>query len=143
MTKLLVFLFLSLNLLIPAQDKRYTHDSENGFMWQDFNKRMIMKDVKYDFLSAMLDNLKVKKLSGNYKDDLGCDKEIKELQLKEKNVLDLHLVVKKIDIFYSDSDNLIIPINYAYCYCIKELAGYNTEDLQAYREKLIKFSSSN
>jgi hypothetical protein len=131
-----------LTLAVFPQDKRYTRDSENGFMWLDFEKRMIAKDMKYDFLSVMLDNQKLKRLSGSYKNDLGCDKEISKLQLEDNNKLDLHLIVKMVDKFYSSNPNLIVPINFAYCYCIKELAGFQSEELEAYRKKLIDFSNT-
>ena len=111
-------------------------------MWLDFEKRMIAKDMKYDFLSAMLDNQKLKRLSGNYKNDLGCDKEIRELQLKDNNKLDLHLMVNMIDKFFSTNANLIVPINLAYCYCIKQLAGFQSDELEVYRKKVFDFSNS-
>ncbi|HCY74368.1 MAG TPA: hypothetical protein DHV28_00470 [Ignavibacteriales bacterium] len=136
----ITFLALILTLNLFAQDKRYTHDSENGYMWQDFEKRMIARDLKYDFLSAMLDNQKLKKLSGNYESSLGCEIEMGKVQNESKNNFDLHLIVKMIDNFYSTNENLIIPINYAYCYCIKELAGYKSGELESYRLKLINFS---
>lgn len=139
----ITFLILILTLNLFAQDKRYTHNSENGYMWQDFEKRMIAKDMKYDFLSTMLDNQKLKKkLSGNSESSLGCEMETGKIQNESKNNFDLHLMVKMIDDFYSSNENLIIPINYAYCYCIKELSGYNSEGLEFYRVKLINFSKS-
>jgi hypothetical protein len=139
---LLTAIAFLLTLSVFPQDKRYTHNSENGFMWLDFEKRMIVKDMKYDFLSVMLDNQKLKKLSGSYKNDLGCDKEISKLQLEDNNKLDLHLMVKMVDKFYSSNSNLIVPINFAYCYCIKEQAGFQLEELEVYRKKLIDFSLS-
>lgn len=134
--------FLSVNSFTQVQDKRYTHNSENGYMWQDFEKRMIAKDMKYDFLSAMLDNQKIQKLSGNYKNELGCNAELNLLQQNKEKEIDLHLIVKMIDKFYSEKDNLIIPINYAYCYCIKELVVNKSDELEAYREKIINFSKA-
>ena len=136
----LLISILSIQVFSQIIDKRYTHNSENGYMWQDFEKRMIARDMKYDFLSSMLDNQKLKKLSGNYKNNLGCEIEIGKLQKESKNNFDLHLIIKMIDDFYSSSENLIIPINYAYCYCIKKLAGYKSEKLEFYRLKLINFS---
>ena len=133
---------LSIQIFSQNVDIRFTHNSENGFMWLDFEKRMIAKDMKYDFLSAMLDNQRLKELSGNYKNDLGCDKEINKLQLQDKNKFDLHLIVKMVDKFYSGNSNLIIPINFAYCYCIKELAGFQSKELEVYRKKVIDFSNS-
>lgn len=136
------FLFFIITFNLSAQDKRYTHNAENGFMWQDFEKRMIAKDMKYDFLSAMLDNQKLKRLSGNLNNDLGCELEIEKLQNENQNKIDLHFMVKMIDNFYSEIENLIIPINFAYCYCIKKLAGYKSEELESFRLKLINFSKA-
>jgi hypothetical protein len=139
---LLLTSILSIQIISQNVDKRFTHNSENGFMWLDFEKRMIAKDMKYDFLSVMLDNQKLKKLSGNYENDLGCDTEINKLQLEDNIKLDLHLMVKMVDNFYTSKTNLIIPINLAYCYCIKELAGFQSEKLDVYRKKVIDFSLS-
>ncbi|MEO8232782.1 MAG: hypothetical protein ABI638_10900 [Ignavibacteriota bacterium] len=144
-TKIVIFfliVFLSQQSFTQIQDKRYTQDSENGYMWIDFEKRMIAKNVKYDFLSSMLENQKLKNLTGSYKDDLGCDSDVKYLQSTKNDEIDLNTIISIIDKFYSDEINRIIPIRYAYCYCIKELAGYNIKDLQAYAKKLIIFSSS-
>jgi hypothetical protein len=123
-------------------DKRYTHDSENGFMWQDFEKRMIAKNVKHDFLSSMLENQRFKNISGNYKDKLSCEDDIKYLQSKVSDSIDLNRIIEMIDLFYSSKDNLIIPIRYSYCHCIKELAGFQSEELEFYRQKLLDFSNS-
>jgi hypothetical protein len=136
---IIVFAFAFLN--ISAQDKRYTHDSENGFMWLDFEKRMIAKNVKYDFLSSMLENEKLKKLSNHYKDDLGCNNDLNKIQSIGSQI-DLNEIVKMIDEFYLIEENLIMPIKYAYCYCIKTLAGRNSEELYLYRNKIISFSKS-
>jgi len=137
---LIVILYVSSFSQVP--DKRYTHNAENGFMWQDFEKRMIAKNVKYDFLSSMLENQRIKNISGNYKDNLSCDDDIKSLQSKVSDSIDLYRIVEMIDFFYSGKDNLLIPIRYAYCYCIKELAGIQSVELKAYRKKLLDFSNS-
>lgn len=126
---------------ISAQDKRYTHNSENGYMWLDFEKRMIVKNVKYDFLSTMLQNEKLKKLSGNYKDELGCENEISILQSYNTHI-ELNEVISMIDEFYRNEINLVIPIRYTYCYCIKKLAGIDLRNLESYKLKLIEFSNS-
>ena len=125
-------------LNISAQDKRFTHNYENGFMWVDFDKRVIPKNVKYDFLSSMLENEKLKKITGNYKDDLGCSNDLNKLQSIGVQI-DLIEIVKMIDDFYLNEYNMIIPIRYAYCYCIKILVDRNSEELDLYRSKIIYF----
>lgn len=136
----IIFIILTF-INISAQDKRYTHNYENGYMWLDFEKRMVAKNVKYDFLSSMLENEKLKKLSGNYYDELGCEKEITTLLSNNKQI-DLNEVISLIDQFYADETNLIIPIRYAYCYSIKTLVYINKGELDTYKEKLIEFSKS-
>lgn len=138
---LLIIVCCFLQLALLAQDKRYTLDSENGFMWIDFDKRMIAKNVKYDFLSSMLENIRLKKLAGNYNPVFNCDLEVSVLQSKSIEI-DLNVIIKMIDYFYSNEDNLIIPINFAYCYCIKKLAGNTDADLNTYRKKLLEFCNS-
>lgn len=134
-------LIILIILDVSAQDKRYTHNSENGYMWLDFDKRMIVKNVKYDFLSTMLQNEKLKKLSGNYKDELGCENEISILQSNNKQI-ELNEMIGMIDEFYRNETNLVIPIRYTYCYCIKKLAGIDMRILESFKLKLIEFSNS-
>ena len=137
---LIVILYVS--SFSQVHDKRYTQNAENGFMWHDFEKRMISKNVKYDFLSSMLENQRIKNISGNYKDKLSCEDDIKSLQLKVSDSIDLNRIIEMIDLFYSSKDNLIIPIRYAYCHCIKQLAGFQSAELDSYRQKLLDFSNS-
>ena len=141
--KLLVPVMTVFNVISFTQDidRRYTHSSENGYMWIDFEKRMIAKNIKYDFLSSMLENERLKILSGNYKDELGCEKEIEKLK-SNNNETDLNVIINMIDEFYLNRENLIIPVRYAYCYCIKQMAGKNKDELELYRAKLLKFSNS-
>jgi len=54
--------------------------------------------------------------------------------------LDLNVMVEMIDEFYTRKENLIIPVIGAYCYCIKDLAGFSVKDLESYRQELLAFS---
>jgi hypothetical protein len=49
-------------------------------------------------------------------------------------------MINSIDKFYSNRNNLVIPIVFAYCYSIKNFAGVSTEELNSYRENLLVFS---
>ncbi len=133
--------FISLNIF--AQDKRFTKGAENGYMWVDYEKYSIMRDMKYDYLSSMLERQRVINLFQLKSDSLGCRDDIKILLEKNKtNELDLSFMVEKIDEFYSEEKLRIIPIALAYCYCVKELAGKSKKELAEYLIKILKFSES-
>ncbi|MCA2004793.1 MAG: hypothetical protein LDL01_03265 [Ignavibacterium sp.] len=133
--------FISLNIF--AQDKRFTKGAENGYMWVDYEKYSIMRDMKYDYLSSMLERQRVINLFQIKSDSLGCRDDIKILLEKNKtNELDLSFMVEKIDEFYSEEKLRIIPIALAYCYCVKELAGKSKKELTEYLIKILKFSES-
>lgn len=135
--------FVSFQMLCTAQDKRYSHGAENGYMWIDFEKYSIMRDMKYDYLSSMLERQRVINLFQFNNDSLGCRDDIKQLlESNEKNELDLSLMVRKIDNFYSEEKLRIVPIVLAYCYCIKEMAGKPKKELAEYLIKILKFSES-
>ena len=48
-------------------------------------------------------------------------------------------VVKQIDNFYSEQENLVIPIVFAYCYTIKKLAGVTDKELKDYQDEVFLF----
>lgn len=54
-----IILVLVFSLLIFPQDKRFTRGAENGYMWIDYEKYSIMRDMKYDYLSSMLERQRV------------------------------------------------------------------------------------
>lgn len=142
-TLLLKILILVVSIAIHPQDKRYTKGAENGFMWIDYEKYSIMRDMKYDYLSSMLERQRIINLFQLGSDSLGCRQDIKKLlEMNEKNELDLSLMVKKIDEFYSEEKLRIVPIVFAYCYCVKELAGNSKKELTEYLVKILKFSES-
>lgn len=138
----ILFSFL-IGLIIFPQEKRYTHGAENGYMWIDFEKYSIMRDMKYDYLSSMLERQRVINLFRLNNDSLGCSEEIKNLlESNETNEIDLNFMVKKIDEFYEKEQLRVIPIVFAYCYCIKELAGKSKKELAEYLIEVLKFSES-
>lgn len=129
--------------IILAQNKPLTKGADNGYAWislsQPINKLI---DHKRNYLSLILDNQKLQKLSGTQLPVLfNCDKEILALQKDiEFNSIDLDIIIGLLDEFYSDKDNLIIPVLGAYCYCIKNLAGTDKTELENYRQELINYS---
>lgn len=128
---------------IFSQDKRFTKGAENGYMWTEYEKYSIMRDMKYDYLSSMLERQRVINLFQIKSDSLGCRDDIKLLlEMNKTNELDLSFMVKKIDEFYREEKLRIVPIVFAYCYCVKELAGKSKKELTEYLIKTLRFSES-
>ena len=144
---LIVFLFsiqiYSQNLNSQSYNKRYTKDAENGFAWNSLSEGYsIAKNYKHDYLASMLENQRLKNMyQKNSTSPIDCAKDISKLMDSDKSDgIDLDAMVKLIDGFYNKEENLIIPIMGAYCYSVKDLAGYNENDLETYRQELLKFS---
>ena len=55
--------------------------------------------------------------------------------------ISLEDIVNEINIFYLSSENMIIPINFAYCYSIKKLGGTSANELNVYKKEVLKFCS--
>jgi hypothetical protein len=71
---------------------------------------------------------------------LSCRNDVnKLLEDGMSDELSLDDMVDAIDKFYSKSENLVIPIVFAYCYCIKEIAGTSMDKLVEYREEIFEF----
>ncbi len=144
MIKIVLIIILIFNFnFINAQDNLYSRGMDNGHMWislsQPTNK---LTDYKLNYLASLLENQKIKKMSGVKPFPLfNCEGDLLKIDESKKSV-DPELVVKMIDNFYSNNQNLIVPVIGAYCYCIKELAGYKKSELEFYRRELIDFSNS-
>lgn len=126
-------------------DKRFTHGAENGYSWWDYAKSShTVEDYRYNFLAAMLDYHKGRKQAGlKPKFPIDCYDDIYKLSEAGKGEeIDLYAMVRMIDNFYSKEENLIIPILGAYCYCIKSLTEISDNQLEDYRQELLKFSLS-
>ncbi len=133
----LLFAFYSL-----AQDKRLTKGAENGYTWISMgNPHLLHDDSKDIYLSGILERLRLLKLTQPLIDSLSCREEYYAL-LKEGKPGDITMadMITSIDKFYSNRNNLVIPIVFAYCYSIKNFAGVSKEELNSYLEKLLAFS---
>lgn len=124
-------------------DKRFTNGAENGYSWWEYAKTShTVEDYRYNFLAAMLDYHRGRKQMGlKPKFPIDCSDDIYILSEAGKGEeIDLHAMVRLIDKFYSYQDNLVIPILGAYCYCVKSLTEISDEQLEDYRQELLKFS---
>ena len=140
---LLFLLLFSIQLFSQTQDERYTKGAENGYAWLSLNQSgNTLTDYKFEYLASMLDNQRYMILyEKKPKMPIGCRDDIAKLgESKKSEELDLNLMVKMIDDFYSRKENLVIPIIGAYCYCVKDLAGLSLKNLESYRLELLVFS---
>lgn len=132
-------------LTILAQDKFYTKGLANGYAW---TAALSVRPPVYAKEESLLASLQQRNILSNIDSSinkrsfpLDCDDDINKLR-KENNLIDFKDVVKRIDMFYTIKENLIIPVLGAYCCCIKELIGISNEDIEKYRKELITFSRS-
>ena len=124
-----------------AQENRYTKGAENGYSWKAmYNPLNNYDDSKYNYLSDILQRYKLLRQRYPEVEHLGCSEELNNLlKSGESENISLEDIVKSIDEFYSFEENLAIPIIFAYCYQIKELAGADEKELINYREEVLKF----
>jgi len=128
---------------LPAQSERYTKGAENGYAWIAMEEPQLPNnDNKYKYLAAILEKENLVKNNFHGSEQLLCKSEkIKLLQNGGSDNFSLDNVVKEIDDFYSNKNNLEIPVVFAYCYVIKEVSGLNIEELAAYKRKVLQFCS--
>ena len=129
-----------ISTILSAQS-RYTKGAENGYSWLAMEvSQLPYNNMKYNYLSGILDKNKIisSKFPGSKR--LLCSNEINELLGKDKSKsFSLEDVVKDIDSFYTNNNNLVIPIVFAYCYVIKQEAGRTETELRNYKKEVIEF----
>ena len=138
---LIIIITMSFTVCFLAQDKRLTKGAENGYTWITMGNPHALHDESKDvYLSGILERLRLLKLEKPLIDSLSCREEYFYL-LEEGKSDDITMtdMITSIDWFYTDSNNLVIPIIFAYCYNIKNFAGVSKEELISYREKLLAF----
>ncbi len=127
-----------------AQDTLYTKGLPNGFAW--IAPLTLSKNV-YGKEESLLESLRqrnyMSKIDSSKNDrtfPLNCDEYINKLS-SQSTAIDFKDITKQIDVFYTDNENLIIPVLGAYCYCVKKLVGADAEELENYRQKLLQYSN--
>jgi hypothetical protein len=135
----LILLLFTVSVL--PQTERYTKGAENGYAWITMDDPALMYSIsKENYLSSILDRIKLTKEIHPEIASLSCREEINQLATEGKSYqISLNDVVIEIDMFYLQNDNLIIPIIFAYCYTIKKFAGRSKEQLDDYREEILSF----
>ena len=140
---LIIIITLSITICSSAQDNRLTKGSENGYTWISMgNPYTLHDDSKEIYLSGILERIRLEKPEKPLTDSLSCREEFKFL-LEEGRPGDITMtdMINSIDNFYSNTENLVIPIVFAYCYNIKKFAGTSKDELNTYLEKLLAFSN--
>lgn len=136
---LLIFFLITINLF--PQSERQTKGAENGYAWLAMDDPVLMYSTsKENYLSSILDRLKITNEKYPEVEYLGCRENINKLSKEGKsNEISITDVVVEMDKFYSAEENLVIPIVFAYCYTIKKFAGVSAEELLIYKDEILMF----
>lgn len=141
MNKFLICIILLFVSTLFAQPDRYTKGAENGYAWMAMeNAGVAYSDAKYNYLSGMLERYRTVDERFSEVAHLSCGNDVSKLLEEGKSdELSLDDMVDAIDKFYSKNENLLIPIVFAYCYCIKKIAGMSMDNLLDYKEEILEF----
>lgn len=141
MSNYLISLILLITFTLFAQPERYTKGAENGYAWRAMeNPAVAYSDTKYKYLSEMLERNGTINERFPEVEHLGCRNDInKLLEDGMSDELSLDDMVDAINEFYNKDENLSIPIVFAYCYCIKEIAGTSMHKLVEYKNEVLEF----
>jgi len=123
------------------QSERYTKGAENGYAWIRMeDPAQYYSTSKENYLGSILDRYRLTEEKHPEIASLSCRNDMNKL-LKEGKSEEISLedILNEINIFYSGSENMIIPIIFAYCYSIKKLAGANAKELSVYKKEVLKF----
>lgn len=140
-TKYLFVLFLFFAANAFPQSERYTKDAENGHAWISMEDPVqIYSTSKENYLGSILDRHRLTEEKHPEIASLSCRDDMKKLLEEGKSgEISLEDIVNEINIFYSGSENMTIPIIFAYCYSIKKLAGASAKELTVYKKEVLKF----
>jgi hypothetical protein len=95
---------------------------------------------KETYLSSILERYSLTQEKHPEIASFSCRDDMNKLTADGKSdEISLEDVVEEIDKFYSQSDNMIIPIIFAYCYTIKNFVGVSQEELNNYRKQIFLF----
>jgi len=136
---LTLVIFISINLF--PQSGRYTKGAENGYTWFRMEDSIkFYSTSKENYRSSILDRYRLTEEKHPEIASLSCRDDMNKLLEEGKSEeISLEDIVNEINIFYSGSENMIIPIIFAYCYSIKKLAGASAKELNVYKKDVLKF----
>ena len=136
---IIAFLFFAVNIF--PQSERFTKSLENGYAWLAMDDPALMYSIsKENYLSSILDRIRLTNEKHTEIASLSCKEDMKKLSNENKSdEISIEDVVIMMDKFYSQSDNLVIPIIFAYCHTIKKFAGTSSKELDEYRDEVLLF----
>ena len=139
--KYAIIIILLFIIEVFPQSERYTKGAENGYAWLAMDNPALHYSVsKENYLSSILERLRITKEKHPEVSSLGCKAEITSLSKQGKsNEISMSDIVNRIDNFYLENRNLVIPIVFAYCYTIKKLAGATDKELEDYKNEVFLF----
>ena len=139
--KFIISIILLFTIQIFPQSERYTKGAENGYAWLSMDDPTLTYSVsKENYLSSILERLRITKEKHPEIASLSCrDEIIKLVNQGKSNEISINDVVVEINNFYSEKDNLVIPIVFAYCYTIKKMAGATKEELKDYKAEVFLY----
>lgn len=134
-------LLVLLPITVFTQSDRYTKGAENGYTWIRMeDPTRPYNTSKENYLGSILERYQLTQEKHPEIASLSCRKDMNKLLDEGKSdEISLDDIVKEIDGFYSQSDNMIVPIIFAYCYTIKKFAGASAKELNVYKEEVLKF----
>lgn len=141
MMKLFLIYFLLATVNLFPQSERFTKDLENGYAWSRMeDPAQHFSTSKETYLSSILERYRLTKQRYPELNSLGCNEDIKKLYEEGKSgEILMSDIVGKIDEFYSEEKNLIVPIIFAYCYTIKRISGVSEAELDEYEKQVMEF----
>lgn len=141
MMKLFIILTIISATNVLCQSEGLTKDLENGYAWIRMEAPVQYYSTnKETYLSSILERYRLTQERHPEIASLGCKEEIEKLYKKGKSgEISMSDVVKKIDKYYSEEENMIIPVIFAYCYTIKKLSGASEAELDEYGKQVKKF----
>jgi hypothetical protein len=116
--RLVIILFLLSSLL--AQESIYTNGSYNGFAWNN-----MFINSKLNLITSMLDRWRYEERPVNNDSDSNCVKILKQITTGRIKInVSLRDIVGYLNSFYSEEQNMEIPIVSSYCTIVKNISGY-------------------
>ena len=141
MNNYFIILIVLLPITVFTQSDRYTKGAENGYAWIRMeDPAQYYSTSKENYLGSILDRYRLTEEKHPEIASLSCRNDMNQLLEEGKSEeISLEDIVNEINIFYSGSENMIIPIIFAYCYSIKKLAGASAKELNVYKKEVLKF----
>lgn len=129
----IISIILFASSLIKAQDNSSVPEAQNGYYWNSIERLFPYSNSRLDFLLTKLKEYNIiRSITGtdHLKD---CRDELTALQESETaENIEIEFIVKELDKFYKEKNNLTVLVSDAYCYAIKKIAGKDDQELNKY-----------